>query len=1086
MTKLEGLLMMQWVLVVLTVFMVMMGKGMGQVISKGEQVLFESRTPEDFQKWFIWDTRPDRPGLVRRFDVTTYFGKPACTVEDISLSHDPRLASPPFAIPSDRWLRITVAVASDEPRYFFTVAFEYQERKGDQVTARHSLPFTVFATDRWRTATLLVPPTSIVTPKGNYTHAQIMVYPVLFGSYFGQCWMWFVKAGRVHLANLKVEAMPANWQPKRDDRRNWFAFATQLLPLESEPLISFEFLHHKPAGAKGFVQLHPDGYLVFEDGTPVRFWGVAWHEFAPRHLSEYPIEEQQRAAKTLAALGVNFVRWHGVGRGLWNTDKGELIDDTRWQNFDRLLTTLSEHGIYHQFTLWFFDSLLSPRDLLPPEIRDEEEWWQTYKTYGDYHQRKWAIFCFQSMLQRMLDLQGHIMAHVNPHQQKRYADDPAIVIVQPINEVSLLQRSPNDHVLLWNLSEKDVRKSRILPVSVYRTFTAEWNEWLRQRFRTADELFSAFPELKGELKAFEVTDADLDKVNIPLPPDRSTLWRILGRDEVLWYRLFMEFAMEREKRFYDEFAQRMRKLGYRNALAGDAGGVWRGCLFTQENLEVGYDMHHPYTDGESRDDFLFALNNPYPLQPAEGIYEAQVLRAWGRATVISEWGAGTVNEYRAMLAILTATYGAMHQISAIAEHSWGYPFGRPDHFLGVSFGFGNIMGDPARIGVYPVAATLFCLPEAITPLPLAACQLFTDEDLVAPTRGMQGSENAAMFYAVPYLNHIARVRWSRWDGQSSKVPDADLLYFPITSGVGNLKAIPADKKLFIIVPPEVLYSGWKIVKPYERVLSLYPDLRFIRGRFKIQVNLPNGYEGVRDCEGRFMKLTSLPKGATPIGVDEGKQICWGFYDERALVISDASVLQPFIPAALDTALKAWGKLPKDRGLVSRWELVSSTGQLRRNWQNGWVTIDSDYGQVLMGDLSKMPATRYLTVRGVPQFGVIALVPLVRLPLPQARRWLLVAVGRVANIDYDAVYNEPIGVYRLSGVRLKTGRGPAVCEPLQATVTLRGLGIKGCRVVTLTPQLTEKQEIEVKTIGDQVFIPLGKAESIWLLVEGTTP
>ena len=117
-------------------------------------------------------------------------------------------------------------------------------------------------------------------------------------------------------------------------------------------------------------------------------------------------------------------------------------------------------------------------------------------------------------------------------------------------------------------------------------------------------------------------------------------------------------------------------------------------------------------------------------------------------------------------------------------------------------------------------------PEAIQPPKMMACQLFTDEDLATPVQGLQGSENAGHFFGVSYLVHVARVRWARWDDQSGNVPDTDLFYFPITSGVGNLKALPADKKLFIVVPPEVTYSGWRIVKPYERVLSLYPCLLY--------------------------------------------------------------------------------------------------------------------------------------------------------------------------------------------------------------------------------------------------------------------
>ena len=137
------------------------------------QLLFVSQTPDDFKRWFVWDTVPDRPGLVLRFDVATYLGKPVCSVEDTSVSHEPRLASPTFQIPQDRWLSITTTVASDNPHHFFTLAFEFQQREGDRVVTRLTLPFTLFASDRWRTASLLVSPASIVAPKANYNQAQV-------------------------------------------------------------------------------------------------------------------------------------------------------------------------------------------------------------------------------------------------------------------------------------------------------------------------------------------------------------------------------------------------------------------------------------------------------------------------------------------------------------------------------------------------------------------------------------------------------------------------------------------------------------------------------------------------------------------------------------------------------------------------------------------------------------------------------------------------------------------------------------------------------------------------------------------------
>lgn len=91
-------------------------------------------------------------------------------------------------------------------------------------------------------------------------------------------------------------------------------------------------------------------------------------------------------------------------------------------------------------------------------------------------------------------------------------------------------------------------------------------------FRFAEKLLTEFPELAKEWEAMGIVDADPAKGNVPLPPTRSLMRAKTGREDGWWHRLYLEFAMERERRLYSEFAQRMRKLGYRNAIAGDAGG----------------------------------------------------------------------------------------------------------------------------------------------------------------------------------------------------------------------------------------------------------------------------------------------------------------------------------------------------------------------------------------------------------------------------------------------------------------------------------------------------------------------------------
>ena len=52
------------------------------------------------------------------------------------------------------------------------------------------------------------------------------------------------------------------------DTANWYAGA---MSHDGSP-IDLGFLNHKPAGKLGFVRADGD-QLVFEDGTPARFWG---------------------------------------------------------------------------------------------------------------------------------------------------------------------------------------------------------------------------------------------------------------------------------------------------------------------------------------------------------------------------------------------------------------------------------------------------------------------------------------------------------------------------------------------------------------------------------------------------------------------------------------------------------------------------------------------------------------------------------------------------------------------------------------------------------------------------------------------
>lgn len=69
--------------------------------------------------------------------------------------------------------------------------------------------------------------------------------------------------------------------------------------------LSFLFEDEKPAGKHGFVKAEGT-QLVFEDGTPARFWGVCLNASA----NFPPHDHAEKLARRLAMYGVNMVRMH--------------------------------------------------------------------------------------------------------------------------------------------------------------------------------------------------------------------------------------------------------------------------------------------------------------------------------------------------------------------------------------------------------------------------------------------------------------------------------------------------------------------------------------------------------------------------------------------------------------------------------------------------------------------------------------------------------------------------------------------------------------------------------------------------------
>ena len=209
---------------------------------------------------------------------------------------------------------------------------------------------------------------------------------------------------------------------------NWFRDA---LRWDESPVdLSFLNAGDRPAGRHGFIKVAGDK-LVFEDGTPARFWGT---NLAGPVLFSTPHENVPRQARRIAQLGYNLVRIHQqdanwVRPNIFGNDAKDTrhLDPRSLAALDYWIKCLEDEGIY----IWLDMHYL--REIKPADGvtvgRDE------------ISRAKGIMWGFNyvnpQLISLMQEFQHQYLSHVNMHTRVAYKDDPAIVGVLITNENDL-------------------------------------------------------------------------------------------------------------------------------------------------------------------------------------------------------------------------------------------------------------------------------------------------------------------------------------------------------------------------------------------------------------------------------------------------------------------------------------------------------------------------------------------------------------------------------------------------------------------------------------------------------------------------
>lgn len=240
--------------------------------------------------------------------------------------------------------------------------------------------------------------------------------------------------------------------------------------------VDLSFLNEteKPAGRHGFVKAVGDS-LVFEDGTPARFWGTNLTSYALYGTSK---DNVKRQAKRISALGFNLVRLHHIDSPWVNpnifgkdaTDT-QTLDPASLDKLDWWIKCLKDEGIY----VW-----LDLHDQRAFTAGDHIYGFDEIRKGGKTADLKGYNYVNPTIQLAMKRFDEAYLNHINAYTGVAYKNEPAIMGLLITNENDVTHHFGNAL-----LPDKNVPLHTRLYMNLATTFSAKtglpldktWRSW---------------------------------------------------------------------------------------------------------------------------------------------------------------------------------------------------------------------------------------------------------------------------------------------------------------------------------------------------------------------------------------------------------------------------------------------------------------------------------------------------------------------------------------------------------------------------------------------------------------------------------
>jgi hypothetical protein len=409
---------------------------------------------------------------------------------------------------------------------------------------------------------------------------------------------------------------------------DWFAFKPSK-DVVAGVIDTDSWLDH-PAGKHGGVRMVKDGF-AFEDGTPVKFWGVnlSYTASAPDK------ETADFTAARYAKYGINAVRMHKFSYPTNQSGIGDPNDSTRMdaKGLDRLdyfVSKLKEHGVYFGWSHTYGFRVVpgdSKRLLAYDEIAKNLKG----NTYA-------FINFAEDVQDLMIEMVVNLLKHKNPYTGKTYADEPALCFLELQNE---------DDIFFFT-SEKAFNACP----TYKKRFQASFAAWLNYRYGSQEKLAAAW---EGALRSGEtLADESIAPQLNPwffgddhLPGEKGGARRRLLDTAAYLHHI--------QDLFYRRFVKAIRAAGYKGPLNGSpwqAPSMLPHYLNLLSDYKVGFIDRHNYFEGKGPDMFASMLS-----RPGSGYFGSGLQQVIDRPFALSEWIHVYPNVYAAEGPAILAAYG---------------------------------------------------------------------------------------------------------------------------------------------------------------------------------------------------------------------------------------------------------------------------------------------------------------------------------------------------------------------------------------------------------------------------------------------